>query len=120
MSSRVIDILLKIYCLKRHSGLIEYVYCSTAAVNYDIVFELFEAADKYSLPGLKRLCEDYLKKNANIENSIDIVNFAEKYEADGLRDAVLRYIAKNFEKVFDKERPVQLKASTLLEIYRKK
>lgn len=100
--------------------MLEYIYCSTVEVKEDIALDLFEAADKYSLPGLKKLSESHLLKNITVENAINMVNFAEKYEANSLRNAALKYISVNFEKVFAQEGSVQLKNSTMLEVFRMK
>ena len=84
----------------------------------DIARDLFEASEKYALPELMRICEDFLINHITVENVVDTINLAEKFEANNLRNAALKFLADgNFKKVFDKEGSMRLKNTTLLEIF---
>jgi hypothetical protein len=89
-------------------------------LNQDIARDLFIESDKYSLPGLKKICEDFLASQMTPENALDILKFAEKYNAASLREATLIFIMKSFEKVFEGEGSLELDYSTFLEIFRMK
>ena len=85
-----------------------------------IAWELFEEADNYYLPQLKKICEDFLISHITSENVLETIHFAERHDADRLRNAALGYMIKNYENVFKSEGYMQLKQSTLLEIFRLK
>lgn len=89
-------------------------------IDQDIVEDLFEASDKYFLPELKEICEKFLIKNLAVENAVDTINLAERFEVVNLRNAALRFLADNFRKILDKEGSVNLQNSTLFEIFNMK
>lgn len=56
---------------------------------------LLVAADKYDLPGLKLLCEKKLGDNLTSNNVISLLEFADKCNANNLKDRAVNYIVEN-------------------------
>jgi len=59
--------------------------------------DLLTQADKYSVPELKTLCEQFLIANISANNYVLLANLSKLLEANKLRDAVRDYIAKNIK-----------------------
>ena len=59
--------------------------------------DLLTQADKYSVPELKGLCEQFLIGKISADNYVVLANLSELLEANKLRDAVRDYIAKNIK-----------------------
>lgn len=99
-------------------ALLEYIYCGTVEVSEDIAWEVLQEADKHSLPGLKTICEDYQASCIKVENVVQTINMAEKYGANSLRTAAMKFVVKNRDRVFEEADIYMIKKSTLLEIYK--
>ena len=60
--------------------------------------DLWKAADKYDLPGLKALCENKLAMQLDRDNAARILLFTGQYCGDGtLKDYVLSFITRDRE-----------------------
>ena len=78
--------------------MITYMYTDKAPRNLSTsTTELWQAADKYDLPGLKALCENELAKQLNVENAARILLFAGEYSGGELKDSVLKFITQSKE-----------------------
>ena len=79
--------------------MIEYMYTDRAPSNISVIAtELWQAADKYDLPGLKALCENELARKLDIQNAADTLVFAGEHSGDGeLKDHVLKFITQSKE-----------------------
>jgi len=74
---------------------LEFLYSDQVDLNFNLALELLQQADKYSVPELKRACEEYLAKSLTRENYATIGKIAELVDATSLRQAVVNLIAKN-------------------------
>jgi len=74
---------------------LEFIYTDSIDLNESLALELFQQADKYSVPALKTLCEQYLSTHISPENYVNIANLAEMLDATSLREAAIAFIAKN-------------------------
>lgn len=88
---------------------------------------LLIAADKYSIEGLKSLCEEVIFNNLTINNAVKILKFADDYNATKLKKNVIYFIAFHSEKMVDlpeyqsiQELPARLVFEVLKEISKKK
>lgn len=108
------------YLYHLYLALLEYIYCGSVEINEDIAWDVLQEADKYSLPGLKVICEDFLASQITVENVVHTINMAEKFEANNLRNSALKYVVRNIDKVFKEADIHQINKETLLEIYKMK
>ena len=73
--------------------MITFLYTDKAPNVSTATNDLWFAADKYDLSGLKALCENELAKQLNLENAARILLFASRYCGNGeLKDHVVEFI----------------------------
>ena len=73
---------------------------------------LLNAADCFGLPRLRSICERKLISGLSIESVAFTLTLAEQHSATALRDAALRFVAKNTVAVIATEGWAHLKASS--------
>jgi hypothetical protein len=86
----------------RHSiflALLEYLYTDAIEVPLDIAMELFEAADKFGVERLKKICEAKMLASISIENAASIFHAADIHNALSLRQKCLQFVMGNFDLV---------------------
>ncbi len=81
----------------------EFLYTDSIDLNESLALELFQQADKYSVPALKTLCEQYLSTHIFPRNYVNIASLAEVLDAGALREAAVAYIAKNIKILKNRE-----------------
>jgi len=74
-------------------GLLKYLYSNQ--VEEEISSGLLEAAEKYDLQDLKSACEVVLKKSITKDNAVDILQLADLFRADYLKEAAVEFIVQN-------------------------
>ncbi|XP_057318321.1 uncharacterized protein LOC130663218 [Microplitis mediator] len=80
--------------------LLEFIYTGNVTNFDEVAVRLFEAADKYQIPALKKLCEKSFCKNVNGENAVQYLVLLDRHNAD---QEFLNYIADfiaNNSKIF--------------------
>lgn len=81
-------------------SVLRFIYTGdVAVVNEENVVDIIEAANYFSEIRLKCVCEDILKRGADIENVAYVLDVATRFEASQLRNACMEFIFKNFEVV---------------------
>ncbi|GFY42259.1 hypothetical protein TNIN_170241 [Trichonephila inaurata madagascariensis] len=73
-----------------------------------LVGDLFFAADKYKLKGLKTACCEYLKSNISFKNAVDILELGDLHDPD-LKGFAIEFIRKECDKLQASERTKKLK-----------
>lgn len=71
-------------------------------LNLEIVFDVLEAADIYILPGLKKLCGEFLCKTIDLSNVVDLLETARLRELPRLETRCTEFLAENFCSVINK------------------
>ena len=56
--------------------------------------ELLKAADRYDLPGLKRLCENSIVSSLEPDNALDMFGVADMHNAEDLKEIAKMMIVK--------------------------
>ncbi|XP_041377868.1 ankyrin repeat and BTB/POZ domain-containing protein 1-like [Gigantopelta aegis] len=80
-----------------------YVYQDSCELTTDNVYDVLCAADLYLLPGLKRLCANYMTKFLDAENVVSILRTSRLFTLPRLESQCAEYIANNLEKVIEQE-----------------
>ncbi|XP_008556028.1 speckle-type POZ protein [Microplitis demolitor] len=70
--------------------LLEFIYTDNVTSLDEVAESLYEVADKYQIPALKKLCEESLCKNITVENAVQYLVLLNRYNANGI---FLNYIA---------------------------
>ena len=78
--------------------MITYMYTDKTPNISTMPEELWQAAEKYQLPGLKALCENELDRQLNKDTAARILLFTGQYNGEGvLRDCAVNLITQNKE-----------------------
>jgi len=80
-------------------ALLEYLYTDQFDVKLNDAMELFQAADRFGVERLKRMCENTMLSSINIENAASILQAADLYDAKSLREKCLVFILTYFDAV---------------------
>ena len=84
--------------------MLEWIYCdSVQNLKEDVALELYKAADKFVVPGLKTVCEDFLIKHLKVENVIERAILANMVDSVKLVDATIDFIIANIDEIFEKD-----------------
>ena len=80
-------------------ALLEYLYTDAVDVPLDIAMELFEAADKFGVERLKKICESKMLSSISVENAAGIFLASDQYHASSLREKCLAFVVNHFDAV---------------------
>jgi speckle-type POZ protein len=79
--------------------LIRFVYCGKVSNLETVALDLLAAADKYGFLDLKKICEEYLMENFQVDNSLEILIIADLHDCPKLKSDVVHFIGKNISKI---------------------
>lgn len=75
---------------------LEYLYTDTVReITLDVGIHLLIVSEQFMLDRLKALCEDFIRRDVNVDNVIGILVASHQHNASGLKDIALEYILKN-------------------------
>ena len=100
-------------------ALLKFIYCEDLNLTEDSALELLQVADKYTLPQLIKISEDFLINNLKILNYAKIVKVAEVIDNTRLKEAVLSFMAKNIHSVTQREDINEISKTILIELLSK-
>ena len=75
------------------------MYKNEVELTEKLALDLYELADEYVENGLMKLCEEFLCKNLTSENLFLMIEFVEKFEAEALRESVLKFVIQDHEEI---------------------
>jgi len=104
---------MKIHTFK---ALIGFIYKNEVELTEKIALELFEVADKYMQNELAGLCEEFLSKNLRFDNLVFMIEFADKFEAIFVKDAIIEFIIRNLEEIKSNQAKYKVPDSYLWEV----
>jgi len=96
--------------------MLQYIYCEDFEIGMDVAVDLFKLSHEYNLKKLNKDCEKALRKNITVENVMNNISLAEKYEAEKLRNACLFFITTNLKEAFRTQNMRDLENETLLDL----
>ncbi|XP_057318382.1 speckle-type POZ protein-like [Microplitis mediator] len=70
--------------------LLEFIYTDNVTNLDEVAERLYEVADKYQIPALKKLCEESLCKNITVRNAVKYLVLLNRHNANGI---FLNYVA---------------------------
>ena len=86
------------------AAMLKFMYCDIPPEFDDVSpNELLEVADKYDMPGLKRVCESEILRKLDVNNAAHTLRHAEEIGALFLKQWTLEYISVNLGKVMATE-----------------
>lgn len=99
MESRLSEVVLPDVRHQIFLSLLEYVYTDTLDIQLDVAMELFQAADRFGIERLKRMCENLMLTSISNENAASLLYAADLHNAKNLRERSLVYILTHFDAV---------------------
>ncbi|KAH0558172.1 speckle-type POZ protein-like [Cotesia glomerata] len=76
--------------------LLEYIYTDKVSNLDQVAANLFEAAHKYQMTSLLKICEESLRESLNPENIIQTLILADRCNAKNLKDFILDDMRRNY------------------------
>ncbi|GFU23991.1 speckle-type POZ protein B [Nephila pilipes] len=73
-------------------SLIDFMYTGTIVDDFEAVFSLFYAADKYGVSSLQKLCREYLLSHLEISNACRLLILADRHSDPHFKDRVIGFI----------------------------
>ncbi|GIX86779.1 speckle-type POZ protein B [Caerostris darwini] len=84
--------------------MLEFMYCNKFDnVQIESAMKLYAAADKYEILTLKKICYAYVISNVSAKNANDVIDFAELYEENDLKDVALEHLNSHERKSSEQE-----------------
>ena len=83
--------------------MLQYIYTCTTQNLPKLAQELFKAAHKYEIHGLKSKCEEYLIFNLNHQNVIDILDLARIYDLKSLKKGASSFVHNRQDRMVKEE-----------------
>ena len=81
--------------------MLRYIYTNRVKNFENLAGELLLASDKYQIDDLKEKCAEVLCENITIENAIDTLHLADKFNVDRLKDKVINFIKLHFKEIMN-------------------
>lgn len=100
--------------------MLEYIYTDSTTINDSIAADLLILANKYLLQRLKGTCEEYLARQLRVKNIVEMINLAEKHEANYLKDYALKYMLQNKNIICETQDISNLSKEVLVELFKLK
>ena len=85
-------------------AMLKFMYCDIPPEFDDVSpNELLTVADKYDVPGLRRVCERQISRKVDVTTAAHTLQLADDYKAPYLRQCALAFIAQNLKAVLATE-----------------
>lgn len=81
---------------------LKFIYTGIAPKIDEMSEELLVCSEFYGVSDLKNICEETLCQRIGIESAIDLLLFAVKYRAEGLKERTIDFIAENYLSIENK------------------
>jgi len=99
MESRASEIVIPDISYNTFTQLLEFLYTDNVHITIDTAMNLFQAADRFGIDRLKKLCEQEMLSAINLDSAPYIFYSADRYNAEYLRQRSLSYILKYFDQI---------------------
>nr|CAH0100088.1 unnamed protein product [Daphnia galeata] len=80
-----------------------YVYSNSVQLNVETVYELLNIGELYLMPGLKKLCANFLISAIDSENVISLIKVSRTYNLPRIEVFCNEFIAKNLEEIMNSD-----------------
>ncbi|XP_071042450.1 uncharacterized protein [Parasteatoda tepidariorum] len=89
--------------------LINYLYCGEkGGLQYEEACELYYAADKYEILGLRLACMKDLLSLLDVNNACPMLSLAYRHSDDAFKEEIMNFISKNFKSIANTESWIEL------------
>lgn len=98
--------------------MLRYIYSGKVNELEKFSYDLFVAADKYFIGGLKEICEQTLCHKLTTENALEYLNLADKHNAFHLKAKTLEFITSSAAAIVHKPELKSLNLDLVIEVLR--
>ena len=122
-SAKIIEVPIQDVDYESFEALIVYLTTDQLTVDlndYKSLCQLLAVSDQFMVDRLKIHCESVLEMQIRADNVFELVQVADRYEAERLKDAVLRFVTQHITELRDKPEMDQLPPQFLLDLVKKK
>lgn len=98
--------------------LFRFLYTGTANNVYNMADDLFVAADKYCVRGLKWFCENTLSGCLEVCNALEIFKIADRRRAKRLKERAIQFIVERADEIVERNEFASLRPDLMREIIR--
>ncbi|XP_071042753.1 speckle-type POZ protein-like [Parasteatoda tepidariorum] len=89
--------------------LINYLYCGEKdSLQYEEACELYYAADKYEILGLREACMKDLLSLLDVSNACPMLSLAYRHSDEAFKEQIMNFISKNFKSIANTESWIEL------------
>ncbi|KAI3657319.1 hypothetical protein MP638_002849 [Amoeboaphelidium occidentale] len=79
--------------------ILQYLYTSKCDIQYDLIFELYRAADQYMLEDLKQSCEEYVMQELTLDNVATILVSSDRWSVGSVKSLCMDLCVREFDEV---------------------
>ena len=101
-------------------ALLEYLYTDHVSLDDNLAMELLVVSDKYIIPRLKNLTEQFISQRLSVKNIIDIINIADQHNALYLKECSINFMISNKEIICETQDISKLSKHVLVELVKSK
>ena len=80
-------------------AVVNFIYTGELKLSMSNIGEILRAVSHLQVQFALKLCEDYLIEETTVENCIEMLQLAEMFSIANVKNAVNRYILRNFDKL---------------------
>ena len=77
------------------------LYTGKTEINIDNVQDLLEASNYLQIKDLNEKCVDFMARNLDISNCVEVLVLADQLSVDRLLQEAINYIGEHFQKLFE-------------------
>ncbi|XP_051173138.1 speckle-type POZ protein B-like [Leptopilina boulardi] len=96
--------------------MLRYIYMGKIENSKNVAYDLHELANKYDIPKLRLICQQYLENYLTVNNVISILQLADFHNSLNLKKKCIIFIQKHFNEIGSMEAYKNLKHELLLEL----
>lgn len=99
MESRAAEVVIDDVRYTTFTLLLEFLYSDHIEVSFENAMELFQAADRFGIERLKKICEGVLGDSVCVDTAAQIFLAADEFHALRLRERCMSFILTHFDEV---------------------
>lgn len=97
--------------------LLSFIYTGEVKNLQSMSFGLYELANKYDMPRLQLICEDYMRRLLSVDNAVFVFELADRYNSKNLKEKCIKYIDKHFSEIGNTEAFTNMRKELLLDLF---
>lgn len=93
---------------------IEFIYSGRVKITVETVRDLLDASEMLHLPGLSRLCVEFLAERVDIKSCAEVVTLSNLYNKESLNSPIERFLLNQFEEFAQSDDFISLDCDSIM------